>query len=232
MRLPNIPVELTVVPHPAHIPPAEYSDDPAEQAFYAAQRGTALRFVATLFVNGKRSWEADVDDEATARKAVDRAIAAAAKERKVNFRGLVDALQRELHCSGETAFAIAMAFSFPPGPLALEHVRFRWVVPQGRGHPIAADELTRHLSNLVEGWWHVTGSKPGTAERSYFARAVKAAQPFIPGLKRRRGKKPIADIRKVLRTEMKKFDFDKVEWVRLGQDYLELAGPQDTKRVI
>jgi hypothetical protein len=231
MRLRNIPVELSVVPNQAYIPPSEYSADSAIQAFYAAQPATALRFVATLLVNRKPAWEADVDDEATARKAIDRAIAAAAEERKIDFDGLADALQRELHCSGETAFAIAMAFSFPPGPLALEHVRFRWVAPQGRGHPVAADELTRHLSNLVEGWWHVTGSKPSTAERSYFARAVKAAQPFIPGLKRRRDKKEIADIRKVLRTEMRKFDFDKVEWVRLGQDHLELAGPQDTKRV-
>jgi hypothetical protein len=124
MPLPNISVELSVVPHPAHVAPSDYSDDPAMQAFYAARPATALRFVATLLVNGKPAWEADVDDEATARKAIDRAIAAAAKERKVDFHGLVDALQRELHCSGETAFAIAMAFSFPPGSLALEHVRF------------------------------------------------------------------------------------------------------------
>jgi hypothetical protein len=215
MQLPNISVELTVVPHPAHVPVSEYSADPAVQAFYAAQSATALRFVATLMVNGKAEWEADVADPATARRVIDRIISAEAAKRHVDFDGLVDALQRELLCSDGTAFAIAMAFSFPPGPLALEHVRLRWVAPQGRGHPIVADELTRHLSNLAEGWWHMTGSKPGTAERSYFARAVKAAQPFLPGLNRRGSQKDIADIRKVLRTEMKKFDFEKVEWVRL-----------------
>jgi hypothetical protein len=214
--LPSIRVELTVEPHPAHVPPSEYSNDPAEQAFYAAQAPTALRFVATLIVNGKPVWEADVGDRATARSVIDRIISAEAAKRNVDFDGLAEALREELHCSDDTAFAIAMAFSFPPGLLAMEHVRFRWKAPQGRGHPIVADDLTRHLSNLVEGWWRATGSKPGTAERSYFARAVKAAQPFIPWLNRRGTDKTIVDIRKVLRSEMKKFDFEKVEWVRLG----------------
>jgi hypothetical protein len=215
MPLPNIPVELTVIPHPAHVPPSEYSADPAEQMFYAARPATAPRFIAALAVNGTPVWEADVADRAIAREVIDRLISAEAAKREVDFRGLVDALQRELRCSDDTAFAIAMAFSFPLGPLALEHVRFRWVAPHRRGHPVVADELTRHLSNLVEGWWRVTGTKPGTAERSYFVRAVKAAQPFIPGLHRRGTEKEIADIRKVLRTELKKFDFAKVEWVRL-----------------
>lgn len=215
MPLPNIPVELTVAPYPGHVPPSAYSEDAARQAFYAVQPATALRFVATLFVNGQPAWEADVHNEGTARKAIDRAIAAAAEKRKVDFSGLVDALRRSLRCSQATAFAIAMAFTFPPGPLAFEHVRFRWAVPQGRGHPVVADELTRHLSNLAAGWQNVTGMKPGSAERSYFVQALAAAQPFIPWLLRRNDQSEIVDIRKVVRTEMKKFDFDKVEWVRL-----------------
>jgi hypothetical protein len=215
MPLPAISVELVVQPHPAHVPPSEYSDDAAVQAFYAAQPATALRFIATLFINGKPAWEADVDSEATARQTLDRCIADAAEKRGVDFRGLVDALQRGLRCAPSTAFAIAMAFAFPPGPLALEHVRFRWALPRGKGHPIAADELTRHLSNLAEGWSAVTGAKPGTAERSYFVQALVAAQPFIPWLTRRSDGEEIADLRKVVRTELKKLDFDKIEFVRL-----------------
>jgi hypothetical protein len=215
MPLPTIPVELKVEPHPAHISPSEYSGDPAVQAFYAAQPATALRYVATLFINGTPAWEADVESEATARQSIDRYIAEAAKLRHVDFKGLVDALLRSLGCHPSTAYAIAMAFAFPPGPLAFEHVRFRWALPNRRGHPFVADELTRHLSNLAEGWYRVVGTKPGTAERSYFVQALVAAQPYIPWLRRRRDKDlDIADLRKVVRTELKKLDFEKIEWVR------------------
>lgn len=214
-RLMPIPVELTIAPHPAHVPPSEYSADPAEQAYYAAQPATALRFIATLLVNGQPAWEADVESEASARREIDAYITRAAEERGVEFKKLVGALGLELRCDASTAFAIAMAFAFPTGPLAFEHVRFRWAKEQTKGHPIVADELTRHLSNLAEAWYSVTGEKPGTAERSFFVKALAAAQPFIPWLVARQSGEEISDLRKVIRTELKKLDFDKIEWVRL-----------------
>jgi hypothetical protein len=214
MPLPKILVEYAITPHSAHVPVSAYTDDPAEQALYLARPATGLRFGVIVKVNGKPVCEAEIDDPSAAPEAVELVISAVAKSKEVDFPGMREALRRALKCTDDAAFAIALAFTFPPGPLAFEHVRFRWVAPRKRGHPVVAGALTRHLYNLALGWEEATGMKPGTAERSYFIQALVAAQPYIPWLVRRDGKGEIEDLRKVVRTEMKKFDFDKVEWVR------------------
>jgi hypothetical protein len=208
MSLPNISIrcENLLLGKPAS---ADKSGDTQGDSI-----GSRDRYVATLLVDERPRWQVEIDANVEPLSALRSSIAALAKrEEGVPFAHLVTALQGELRCGADFAFALALEFVFPSWPLGVQNARFRLVNPKRRGRPVAIDELTRELFRLAEAWMAVTGLKPRVADRSYFVRAVEVSQPYLPRLRPRdgSGEQNFEDMRALVRRELKKLDVDTIE---------------------